>query len=130
MARPCPQTITCQQLYPTDQATESHQSWATLESSSSSLKPYVKPAFCSLCCFSPWQRQPPSCVLLSQSLVRFVVPCDFVAFLGFMPLRAITLTVVVIVLITVTKIQELLKEEDLALPDSWRGYRKGIAGKA
>lgn len=58
------------------------------------------------------------------------MPCDFVAFLGFLPLRAITLTVVVIVPITVTKIQELLKEEELALPSSWRGYRKGMAGKA
>lgn len=126
MARPCPQTI----CHLPDQATESHQSRATLESSSSSPKPYIKPAFCSLCCFSPQQGQPPSGVLLSQSLVRFVVPCDFVAFLGFLPLRAITLTVVVIVPNTVTKIQELLQEEELALPSSWRGYRKGMAGKA
>lgn len=56
------------------------------------------------------------------------MPCDFVAFLGFVPLRAITLTVVVIVLITVTKVQELLQEEEFALPYSWRGYRKGIDG--
>lgn len=46
-------------------------------------KPYIEPASCSvLCCFSPQQGQPFSCVLPSKSRARFAVWCEFVVFLG------------------------------------------------
>lgn len=41
--------------------------------------PHIKPASCSvLGCFSPEQRQPPSCVFPNKSLEWFAVWCDFV----------------------------------------------------